>query len=261
MGSIFDRTNDPYRKLYELEQQYRNVRLVDVNNQIFIIRSLGRQEYRNIIEDDSINNVDREDIICRRCILHPKKYDFDNCEAGLPTNLTKEILEFSFLDSFESRDYLTAYYRYETMQLENQITCLIHEAFPQFDIEEIEKWDVERTTKYMANAEWILENLRGRAMTKFSFVDIARQQGIGEETTPAPKDEIKTEEIMLEKDKKPEPKKEKVDANALEEMKRQFPQMDWDNLITPEQAFKNNDAFLGMDTRPPALRDKSVKLK
>lgn len=257
--SIFERTNDPYRKLYEFEKQYRNVRLVDVNNQIFIIRTLGRQEYRNIIEDDSINNIDREDIICRRCILHPKNFDFDNCEAGIPTNLSKEILEFSFLDSFESRDIITSYYRYETMQLENQITCLIHEAFPQFDIEEIEKWDVERTTKYMANAEWILENLRGRSLVKFSFADIARQQEEREVKQQAPKEEIKTEEIMPEK--KQEPEKAKVDVNALEEMKRQFPQMDWDNLITPEQAFKNNDAFLGMDTRPPALRDKSVTLR
>ena len=45
--------------------------------------------------------------------------------------------------------------------LDNQITCLINEAFPNIDIEEIEKWDVDKTTKYLSRAEWKLHNLRG----------------------------------------------------------------------------------------------------
>lgn len=276
MASIFERTNDPFRKLYEFKQQYRNVNITEINGNIFIYRSLGRLEYRQILEDNNINNYEKEDLICKVCLLHPNNFDFESCAAGIPTQLTKEILEYSFLDSLEMRDAIMMYYRAEMVNLENQITCLIHEAFPEYDIEDIERWDVEKTTKFMASAEWILKNLRGLNITAFTFSDVNKQQ---EQPKQSPKEKVKpalrnkeekmepvTEEVGVsepEKQAAPKPKAQQsasVDYNALEEMKRQFPQMDWSNLVTPEMAFSDNDAFIGMDTRPPALRDKSVKL-
>lgn len=279
MASIFERTNDPFRKLYEFKQQYRNVNITEISGHIFIYRSLGRLEYRQILEDSSINNYEKEDMICKVCLLHPNNFDFENCAAGIPTQLTKEILEYSFLDSLEMRDAIMMYYRAEMVNLENQITCLIHEAFPEYDIEDIEKWDVEKTTKFMASAEWILKNLRGLNITAFTFSDINKQQ---EQPKQQPKEKIKpalrnkeekiepvTEDLgkpiekvrpVKQEVKQPQKQGASVDYAALEEMKRQFPQMDWSNLVTPEMAFSDNDVFIGMDTRPPALRDKSVKI-
>lgn len=281
MTSIFDRGKpqeiNPLRLLYNFKQEYRNVTLEEINGEMFIFRALGRLEYRRIVEDKTISNCEKEDYICKTCLLYPQDFDFENCEAGIPMNLTKKILEFSFLDSLEMRDAITMYYRAEMMDLENQITCLIHEAFPQFDIEEIEKWDVEKTSKYMANAEWILKNLRGVNMTGFSFQEVSeankqaekaplkqeKKKPVALRDKDVDPDKIVTEEITEEKPKmkpKPEPKSPSVNYSELEEAKRQFPGIDWSALVTPEMAFSDADTFIGMDTRPPALRDKSVKI-
>lgn len=276
MASIFDRNKkeevNPLRLLYEFKQQYRNVFLEEVNGEMFIFRSLGRLEYRRIIEDKSLENFEKEDYICKTCLLYPQDYDFENCAAGTPMNLTKKILEFSFLDSLEIRDAIMSYYRAEMFDLENQITCLIHEAFPEFDIEDIEKWDVEKTSKYAANAEWILMNLRGVNMTGFSFQEIAnknkepKKEPIKKEKAALRDKEVDvskvvTEEITTKQEpKKAEPKVPSVNYSELEEAKRKFPGIDWSALVTPEMAFSDTDTFIGMDTRPPALRDKSVKI-
>ena len=276
MASIFDRNKkeevNPLRLLYEFKQQYRNVFLEEVNGEMFIFRSLGRLEYRRIIEDKSLENFEKEDYICKTCLLYPQDYDFENCAAGTPMNLTKKILEFSFLDSLEIRDAIMSYYRAEMFDLENQITCLIHEAFPEFDIEDIEKWDVEKTSKYAANAEWILMNLRGVNMTGFSFQEIAnknkepKKEPIKKEKAALRDKEVDvskvvTEEITTKQEpKKTEPKAPSVNYSELEEAKRKFPGIDWSALVTPEMAFSDTDTFIGMDTRPPALRDKSVKI-
>lgn len=283
MASIFDRgkknEENPLRLLYEFKQQYRNVSLEEVNGEMFIFRSLGRLEYRRIIEDKSLENFEKEDYICKICLLYPQDYDFENCAAGTPMNLTKKILEFSFLDSLEIRDAIMSYYRAEMFDLENQITCLIHEAFPEFDIEDIEKWDVEKTSKYAANAEWILQNLRGVNMTAFSFQDIAEKNKQPQEKIPKEKEKTKpalrnkevdlnkvtTEEITTKQEPQKEipqepPKAPTVNYSELEEAKRKFPGIDWSALVTPEMAFSDSDTFIGMDTRPPALREKLVKI-
>lgn len=142
-------------------QKYRNVYIVELDGQNYIYRALGRGEYREILADNRFNDYQKEEIICSQCLLYPdpETIVWDDLPAGIPTELQKIILRESFLDSTERRRKLHDYYRAEMYDIDNQITCIISEAFPNLDIEEIEKWDVEKTTKYLSRAEWKLHAL------------------------------------------------------------------------------------------------------
>lgn len=153
-----------YTALYiDFCSKYRNVFMVEIDGQVFIYRSLGRSEYREIMEDRRFHDIQKEELICSQCMLYPnpEEYDWEDKNAGVPTELMKAILTDSYLDSLDRREELHGYYRSEMFDLDNQITCIINEAFPNIDIEEIEKWDVEKTTKYLSRAEWKLSNIRG----------------------------------------------------------------------------------------------------
>jgi hypothetical protein len=153
-----------YTKLYvEFAMKYRNVFMVKIEGQIYIYRSIGRAEYRKILEDNRFSDPQKEELICSQCMLYPNpdEYGWDDKEAGIPTELMKCILTDSYLDSPTRRSYLHDYYRSEMYDLDNQISCIISSAFPGIDIEEIESWDVDKTTKYLSRAEWILKNLHG----------------------------------------------------------------------------------------------------
>lgn len=153
-----------YTKLYiDFCEKYHNVFMIEINKQIYIYRSLGRSEYREILEDRRFDDITKEEIICTQCLLYPnpETYSWDDKEAGIPTELMKAILTDSYLDDTSRRRSLHDFYRAEMYDLDNQITCIINEAFPNIDIEEIESWDVDKTTKYLSRAEWKLHNMRG----------------------------------------------------------------------------------------------------
>jgi hypothetical protein len=44
---------------------------------------------------------------------------------------------------------------------DNQISCVIKEAFNDITLEEIDHWQFEKVLWYYARAKWTLENLRG----------------------------------------------------------------------------------------------------
>lgn len=141
---------------------------------IFIYRSLGRKEYRTIVSSEAISDCDKEEVICETCTLYPENYDFSNCdEAGLPTALAKRILEQSLLTDAMSLTNLIYHYRNEmNTDYNRQVSCVIHEAFPEFKLDGddgIENWDVMKTAEYMARAEFILHSLRGVPLAQASI--------------------------------------------------------------------------------------------
>lgn len=236
----------------QFQEKYRNVFIEKIEDEIFIYRSLGRMDYKKIISDERFNNMEKEEIICQICVLWPENYDFENCDAGIPTVLTKRILRNSFLDSVESRRNILDFYRQEMFDLDNQISCIIHEAFPQFDLEEIESWDVEKTTKYLSRAEWKLHHLRG-----LPFVDPYEGQSLYEQQDAqnnAEQKNVQTEEVGVPETKSNARggKKEKLTPEKLRELKEKFPEIPW------EQDTVLNEGIEGMkdsvDTTPPALR-------
>lgn len=153
------------REIYESYlDKYNQVFIEDYGESgTFIFHTLGRSDFKQLRDTDAVNNCDKEEIICEQCVLYPENYDFANCdEAGLPTKLAKSILEKSMLKSSDQLTGAIHYYRDKLRdELDEQITCIIHEAFPEYTIKEIGNWDVVKTADYYTRAEYILNNLRG----------------------------------------------------------------------------------------------------
>jgi hypothetical protein len=250
--------------LDKFKEQYRNVFIFQIDGQLFFYRTLGRSEFKKILDSDQLDDMAKEEVICGLCTLYPENYDFEDCEAGIPTSLSKAIIKNSYLDGVDSRSVILTYYRQEMFDLDNQITCIINEAFPQFDIEEIESWDIEKTTKYLSRAEWKLHNLRGMQFYDPETTESFYQKQ--EEKQQPRTRQVKTEEIGND----PEPqktetleerqerlnkrgtKREKLTPEKLAEMKAKFPEINWEADSVLQDgigALKDN-----VDVLAPALR-------
>ena len=144
----------------DLIAQYGTIFFANIDNNFFIYKPLSRKDYKAIVESNELTNIEKEDEVCAMTILWPEDIDWDDIEAGIPSKLYEEILKNSFLDSPESIAHLIDIYREELETLDTQMSCIISEAFPNYDIEEIENWDMIKFCKIFSRAEWKLKNLR-----------------------------------------------------------------------------------------------------
>ena len=228
---------------------------------IFIYRSLGRKEYRTIVSSEAISDCDNEEVICETCTLYPENYDFSDCEeAGLPTALAKRILEQSLLTDAMSLTNLIYHYRNEmNTDYNRQVSCVIHEAFPEFKLdgdEGIENWDVMKTAEYMARAEFILHSLRGVPLATASIdsdTDNNNEDNEQEEVrTRTNKDGSQTRVT-----KKTINSKRSMTREKLQKLKEIAPNIDWERDLG-NAGFDNLSKIMqtkNIDTRPMALRD------
>ena len=229
----------------ELQAQNRSVYIFQSDDQMFFYRPMGRSEYKKIATDTRFNDFEKEELVCQVCCLWPEAFDFENCDAGVPSTFSTQILKSSLLDSIEGRTNITNYYRQEMYDLDNQITCIINEAFPQYDIESIEVWDIEKTAKYLSRAEWKLHNFRG-----MQFLD---PQGEFQNVPGKVSDGIKTTEVtegMAPTDGSVKTK-ERLTPEKLAELKRKFPEIPWENDTIKQEGKIMEEHF---DTLAPALR-------
>lgn len=240
----------------QLKEKHRNVFIHQLGNIVFFYRSIGRKEYRTIVDDQLMNDFQKENVICELCTLYPQGLDFNNIEAGIPSKLSELIIKNSFLDSIDARQKLLSYYRAQMYDLDNQISCLINEAFPQFDIEDIEEWDVDKTTKYLSRAEWKLHNLRGlqfaetediyneqaSAQNQTTTQQQARRQDVNDTTTSSTsirgKDK-RTSKLTPEK------------LREMEEFAKKFPEI---NVFEDSVLREGMDGMRGEGTLSPALK-------
>jgi len=264
-----ERTEDKiniFEILTDLQERYRNVFVFQTEDMTFIYRALGRKEYKDILQDSRFNDFDKEEIICDTCLLYPdpETIDWDNMNAGIPTELMKEIRKNSYLDGLGSRKDLLDFYRAEMYDLDNQITCIINEAFPNYDIEEIEAWDVEKTMKYLTRAEWKLQNFHGlefkEAQGQFFDEETKEEKPVVEEIQPDEEPPQKKKTIRGG-DKKDKLTPDKIKGNnigregtmSLEELRQKFPEVDWgsqDLGLQGEKGLQQDE----VDSTPPALR-------
>ena len=248
-------------KLYiDFCQQYRNVFIIQLDGECYIYRALGRGEYKEILADARFNDYQKEELICSQCLLYPDPDTlvWDDMPAGIPTELEKNILKESFLDDVDRRRSLHDYYRAEMFDIDNQISCVISEAFPNLDIEEIEQWDVEKTTKYLSRAEWKLHSLRGM---NFGIVGEDNDDGGTDSVDLGDRSEVQEKE--KQKNKKDNSGKtirggERASKNKKEKMKereeflKKFPQFANDTVLEAGgiDGVEQDD----VDDRSPALR-------
>ncbi len=144
----------------EAFQKYDAVFFSDIEDELFIYRPLGRKEFKDILSNQNLDDYEKQDAICKTVLLFPEDFDFDDCLAGIPEQLYKDVLEKSCLDP-ESMFYLLHMNREECEQLGSEMACIIAEAFPSYTIDEIEAWNNFKFMKIYAQAEWILKNIRG----------------------------------------------------------------------------------------------------
>lgn len=229
----------------DLEKQYRNIFWTMFEGEVYVYKALGRRDFKRIVSNEELSIEDKKDEIIKACVVYPEDFDLDDCIAGLINILYSKIIEISYLDSEESRTNVMEYYRQDMYHLDNQITCIINEAFPNFDIEEIENWDLERTSKYLSRAEYKLQNFRGFEFNEAYFSGTAgsnEEQQTEETEEVAQPDEVKDDK----------PKKQKLTPERLRQLEAQFPEIDWRN----DAVAKGGIDAMGdsVDTVAPALR-------
>ena len=234
---------DVIQKLRELEEQYRSIYWTHIEGDLYIYKPIGRKDYREIVGSE-MSIEDKKDELIKKCILFPEDFDIDDMVAGMIDVLFEKIIDISYLDSEESRAGVIEYYRQEMYNLDNQITCIINEAFPQFDIEDIENWDVEKTAKYLSRAEWKLQNFRGFQFNEEYF-------DYGQAYSQVEQEEVQEQQVNTNEDAN-KPTKEKLTPEKLRQLKAQFPEIDWENDAIMRGGV---DAMAdSVDTMAPALR-------
>lgn len=127
----------------------------------FLFRELSRLEYKRVLRYFDMKE-EQEEYICKTCVIEPGDFNFEDCPAGIPTSLAEIILAESGFgaDTGKLATYLQKY-RNEMTTFDNQVSCIIQEAFPDKSIEDIEGWPMEKTIWYLSRAEYILNGLRG----------------------------------------------------------------------------------------------------
>ena len=72
-----------------IEEKYRDYFIDKVDNEVFIYTPIGRKDWIDICERTDLNQFKKEELICSLCTIYPKNYDFTDCLACIPTELSK----------------------------------------------------------------------------------------------------------------------------------------------------------------------------
>lgn len=250
-------TADIGQILLRLQQNYHSLYTYQFDDLVFIYRPVGRKEYKNLYLSDQLDDVSKEEVLCQMCVLYPENFDFENCdEAGLPTALAEQIIKNSYL-SVERREKVLNYFRNEMYDLDNQMTCVILEAFPDLEMESVENWDIETTCKYYSRAEWTLHNLRGVPIAEkdenATYVGAPTTEELNVDTWQS-----NAAQSPVDHNGKPKvkPGNSQLTPEKLRELKEKFPTIDWehdDGQMGTEGLTNQPD----IDTTAPALRTPS----
>lgn len=250
-------TIDISEMIAEFEEKYRLVYWTFINNEIYVYKPLGRRDHKRILTDEEMDEIDKEDEVILSCLLYPdpETIDLDNMLEGVASKLVETIIENSYLDSLETRANVLNYYRGEMYDSDNQVTCLIHEAFPQHDIEEIENWSIDQTAKYLSRAEWILQNLRGLNMN-YDLVDQMQQEAIAKQKIANgevdPKEVIEDYNKQQAQPQQANKKQSESSIQSMNDLRRMFPEVDWGNDTIATEGIEGMRDHA--DTVAPALR-------
>ena len=268
-----------------LKKEYRNIYLYQFGDEVFIYHSVGRRQYKELLQNDKFNAQDREEQLCKLCVVYPENYDYENCEnAGLLTRLAEEIINNSYL-TLEQRDSVMRYYKAEMEDTDNQVNCVIQAAFPTLKLEEIEDMDVVTAAKYLSRATWILENISGVQIRELrddekNFGSAPETYSMGpvtEEVTDnngdtvhilhsttrhEPEDSHPEEKKIITKDEyfnHRGQKKQEMTPEKLAELRAKYPEIPWeeDEVLRYGDGVKAINSQEMINDLPPALRPRN----
>lgn len=172
-------SQEAYAQLMEWKQQYFDVYQAELYDIVFTYRALSFSEFEQIKETIP-ENEEREEAVCRLAILDPQIEDWSEEIYGVvPQLLARQILESSCLTQ-ESANEVRLYRAQQKAKvngtIEEQVACLIKEAFPEFSLEEILNWSIKKMCWYEARARWIMQNLKGVVFEENELEETIEQQ-------------------------------------------------------------------------------------
>lgn len=240
-----------------LIEEHGNIFFAEIGDNIFIYKALGRKKYKDIVLNPELVDIEREDVICQECVLYPEDFDVDEVEAGIPSELYAQILTNSFLTGTDQMLSLIEACRDEVQQLDIQMSCIISEAFPAYDIDEIESWDMIKFCRMFGRAEWKLKNLRNMEFEN-DVVTFLKEQlsDLGELVEEESNNEIETSKTQHQISKDNGSKVKVGNREMTQEEYRQYLEF---QKAHPEINFGADTMYTGFDTMgyndlPVALR-------
>lgn len=198
----------------QLAEEYGEIFFAEIGGSTFIYKPLTRKEYKMILNSNVLSDIEKEDKVCEKTVLWPYDINFDDMDAGIPTELYRQILTNSFLDSFTGAIDLIDTFREDLKVIDTQMSCIISEAFPNYDIEEIESWDMIKFCKIFSRAEWKLKNLRSMD----NLLDVTEFLREYSESIDENEEELEEVEITKQTPVKPQPSKNKTIKIGNKEM-------------------------------------------
>lgn len=155
------------RQLEEWKEIYTAVFVTQIEDFEIVWRGLSRSEYKKVMEYYE-DEFERAEYVCRICVLEPVIEDWSQeIYAGVPETLAQNILhESGFSEDSSKMDSLMLYHDQEMRRFDNQVSCIIKEAFQDISLEEIEDWPLEKTMWYYSRAKWTLQTFRGITLEK-----------------------------------------------------------------------------------------------
>lgn len=148
-------------------KQYNTVYMTEIEDVQIIWRGLSRAEFRKVV-DAYEDEFERAEYVARLCVLDPQIDDWSNeIYAGVPEILAQNILRESGFSPEDTKiERLMAEYDAEMRTFDNQVSCIIKEAFQDISLEEIENWPLEKTMWYLSRAKWSLQTFRNITLEK-----------------------------------------------------------------------------------------------
>lgn len=146
-------------------QEYGSIYLVEINDIVFIYRTLRRSEWK-LAKDIYDDVYEQAEFIVKQCVLEPIIEDYStDIYAGIPESLCSNILADSGYADPSKLEIQIAKWEKEMENIDNQIPIVIKEAFQDIPLAEIESWPNEKLSEYFVKAKWLLKTLRGIELT------------------------------------------------------------------------------------------------
>ena len=223
----------PLKEIEEFKTKYEDIYEITIGDKegefsyTFIYRLIGKKEYNDIM-DDEVDILQSQERVCNLCILYPES-DFTEGLAGIAEVLSNHIIHSSSLMQGQQVELLSNY-REEMMIFDYQIDCIIHEAFPEYPIEEIGNWTIDKTMYYLSRAEYILKELRGVPLQYIPQEEAIPQEQQYQNTFHANKNDVSPSQMEDEGLKlimENETKKGKQINTELSNVNDMMPELSW----------------------------------
>jgi lysozyme family protein len=158
--------NEDIMLVEEYKKKYDYIYMTEVCDIQFVWREVTRKEFKKLVQYFP-DAYEREEQLCKMCVVEPLDFDFTDCEAGIAFTVASHILQESgFSTSGDKVNMLLGQYRSEMNTFENMADAVITEAFPNITLEELQEWSTEKILKYYAMAEYKLAHYRGVVFTE-----------------------------------------------------------------------------------------------